>query len=225
MKKSTQAIHGFGILEVIIVVGILALIVAGGFYGNYFLRTRSYLEDRNLVNPEIGDQIKQKGGETQQQITVERESSAIDASTLLSTSTSTWKIYRNERYGFEFKYPDYWETTDNIDYIQTDDIALYGISSEETNSTLIDYATSIKNNSYPCQPGKISSVKVAALIAIRCSSSFDTEGPNMRVEEVFIQKSKKIINVVMIIYTEKLDLVDNYTKLFDQILSTFKFTK
>ena len=41
----------------------------------------------------------------------------VDISTTLSTSTSTWRTYRNDKYGFEVKYPGEWYVRTSIDEI------------------------------------------------------------------------------------------------------------
>ena len=95
-----------GLIGLLIVVAIIAL-AGGGVW--YFDRLNQYSDQEKTVQ-NIGQQkireaeaLKQKADQYNQEIT---KAANGDASTQkVSLDTPTWKKYRNEKYGFEVRYP------------------------------------------------------------------------------------------------------------------------
>ncbi len=69
-------------------------------------------EDKLTNNAE---QTKERQGD--ENVEVLTSDVDLSAEVLAKVDTSNWKTYRNEEYGFEFKYPEGWEIRDRGDFI------------------------------------------------------------------------------------------------------------
>ena len=150
------------------------------------------------------------------------------APTILPTTdpTANWKIYKNEKYGFEFKYPVGWSTCVS-DYVfslkpgneiecETEgwDNAIniwYWLDKE--NKTKDDIVKQHENDDYVVVP-------TGRKLSIETASEYQLKGP----------RSPKEYNEILLPIKENLflriDVLDNqHVSVADQILSTFKLTQ
>ncbi|OGI60538.1 hypothetical protein A2641_03325 [Candidatus Nomurabacteria bacterium RIFCSPHIGHO2_01_FULL_37_25] len=111
---------GFGFIGILVVVGIVAILGVGvlkmGFFLNGGKGTQVPIGDNVQVSDDV---VEKKSGETLL---------LIDP---IKDETVNWKTYRNEKYGFEFKYPDDW-LEDNDNYGVRSTIVTLRPSSEPT---------------------------------------------------------------------------------------------
>lgn len=84
---------GFGLVGILIGVAIVAVLVGGGFY--YSGISSPVIEDNNGIEDIIN---------TAENVKNEIEKSNTEITNILD-ETADWKTYRNEKYGFELKYP------------------------------------------------------------------------------------------------------------------------
>jgi hypothetical protein len=137
-------------------------------------------------------------------------------------STATWKTYSNSQYGFSFKYPNNWSlggepvSYGNNTGINTEissspghpefDIEIFNIKSNETVSDALQRITAIN----------LSGLDKSTKLIDNLSAVYYRNIPgNVIYDEVVLIKNNKLYGLVQ--YTDN--------KTFDQILSTFKFTK
>ncbi|TSC78437.1 MAG: Uncharacterized protein G01um101433_244 [Parcubacteria group bacterium Gr01-1014_33] len=105
--EEERKIKGFGLIGIIIAIAIIAVLAGGGLYHRELkqqqslqqigVETQKRVED---LKTKIEGQQKGLQGELDKGVASEKPST-ID--------TSTWKTYRNEKYGFEVRYPESWE--------------------------------------------------------------------------------------------------------------------
>ncbi len=85
--------RGFGLIGIIIVVAVAAVFLGGGLYWREIQNQKTLLQNGNDAVKKAGE-LKAKIERQNQQVVNE-----------LIVDTSNWKTYRNEKYGFEVKYP------------------------------------------------------------------------------------------------------------------------
>ncbi|MBI3335453.1 MAG: hypothetical protein HY001_03055 [Candidatus Portnoybacteria bacterium] len=90
------------ILGIITAIFLLAAIV----FGVLWMQTKKELRITNQEVSELGRQVQ----ELQTKLAEQKPQTPPKTQQLQNTSTSNWKTYRNEKYGFEVKYPSEWTT-------------------------------------------------------------------------------------------------------------------
>ncbi len=148
---------------------------------------------------------------------VATDSAAID--------TSNWKTYTNEKYGFSFKYPAELNQPGNSEYPtifsyskednKSKSWILYGSISNE--KTLDDALNNIQKNSLQ-QNFDINSIRIADSSAIRYKHCEMACG-----EILLVSHANTLIEISLYKYIVDISIGEP-DAVFDQILSTFKFT-
>lgn len=103
---------GFGSIGILIAIAVIAGLAGGGLYywgahrqifeltrGSGVVRFLKFLQPGEF-SPEERKLLEQQG--------IGIRSNGIDTSTPVPSEVEGWKTYRNEQYGFEFKYPAEW---------------------------------------------------------------------------------------------------------------------
>jgi hypothetical protein len=192
------------VLKVLILIVVFLLVGIGGVYA--------------------GMQISKK--QTQIPLTPQTTEAPIISPTLVPDETANWKTYRNDKYRFEFKFPDDWSATDNKaqspDY-EADHGLLKGADFfVGINPTLIQTIEEIIEQTKKYQPNaEISNLKIKGFDAVMVSIPPAQEmGQYWPSKTIYFEKEENIFSITSEAYGDKRDF---YLKILDQILSTFKF--
>ena len=144
--------------------------------------------------------------------------------TAMPDPTADWQTYRNEEYGFEFRYPGSWEVRNGLSY----EIFLnpIGAAGKFPEIQIITYTMDIAaeaglNNlrsyweSYNMENKKIESIVVDGIEGLKVSglSNLGTSNTPWNIIRIKLVYGDKIYHI----------LSDNADMIFNQILSTFKF--
>ncbi len=129
----------------------------------------------------------------------------IPSPTQTQDETSTWKTYRNEKYGFEFKYPERWNL----------------ITNDNPGSDTYNLVRVVNPDRPERKGGWTNEQFVIAYLIGECSFTGDW----IKIEQIFRRDvclkplGQDSLSARLVAYDE------DATKVMDQILSTFKFTE
>lgn len=184
---------------ILIIVGVL--IIAGGiwYWQNQKEKPAACAQDAQLC-PD-GSYVSRTGSDCE-----------FAACPELNDETADWQTYRNEKYGFEFKYPNYWTFRESLTFDSNSNykLSVRYISKEQNSAPAPTYCTA--NQGDPrCQTVKIYD---------NYSANIDWQwgGDNFTYIDIYSPDGGRVeIYVTDFIATDKAIVL--------QILSTFKFTK
>lgn len=88
---------GFGLIGILLVIGIIAIFGIGVLKMNFPIR--------NLLVPTSEERSAIKEAEEAKKVIEQKNNTNTNT---VADETKDWKTYRNEEYGFEFKYPKNW---------------------------------------------------------------------------------------------------------------------
>jgi hypothetical protein len=158
--------------------------------------------------------------------TIPEDQAIVSTFKFISTSTQTqdisnWKTYRNDEYGFEFKYPENWvDEGRNIklqNYFTDQERAVLNIEVDKSDGSTYDYATTaVRQNNCPGDR-VIGNYSDGTLYVLHCSAT--SEDYNF----VIVHENLDIIKLNY--HDDFPDNVSEEEKLtrFKGIISTFKF--
>lgn len=93
---------GFGLIEIIIAVAVVALLAGGGVY----IKNLQSQQSAAQIGLDAQNKAQQVAQQANQQSQREQNSlNQLNVSSPVLVDTSNWKTYKNDKYGFEFKYP------------------------------------------------------------------------------------------------------------------------
>jgi len=126
--------------------------------------------------------------------------------------TADWQTYRNEKYGFEFKYPSYWTLRESLIFDSNSSyrLSVRYISKDQNSAPAPTYCMVNKENSR-CQSVKVYGNYTANI-------DWQSGGENVAYIDIYSPDGGRVeIEVTDFITTDKAIVL--------QILSTFKFIK
>jgi hypothetical protein len=141
--------------------------------------------------------------------------------------TANWQTYKNEQYGFEVKYPN------SVDINVEEGVAVDAIPTKLEDQSKKLLSIGIKepgHGGYRFDSGSSEQVFVEGISLTKLidwDPILPTDNPNMLNKNIVLQRVNIISNKIvgMSLYFSCTDKKEDCIYLFNQILSTFKFTK
>lgn len=157
-----------------------------------------------------------------------------------SDETANWKTYTNSKYGFSFKYPSDLVVSEPGSIRLTNEVPMSQVASDKYINILIfvhsidpqiDLKKWVEKDTTRNRPdGTVGSIVVGTIENYKSSSlqGFTYHGgAEVNIKHVVIQKKDNIIDFTLDCYQTGCSYKDNpdAERIFNQILSTFKFTQ
>jgi len=164
----------------------------------------------------------------------------IEPSPSPTDETANWKVYTNKVFGYSIKYPGFWfdqgpyggqagyDCLENIDYgaiaeFSKTKLTDCGFVGEQLPPQEADVTIWVLNEKFPSLEKIISPnysvTQIAGEKATKYPFTEKSELPNIQATRIYFNRGNK----GYIIFLKQLDNKGTYDKLYDQILTTFRF--